>query len=97
MAKIRYKPDIAGVRKLMRGPEMQRMVKAAAEKGRAFVEAAAPRDSGEYVRSLRVDVTVGQTRARAILVADNDHATAVEVVDGERLLGRAVDVIERGP
>ena len=99
MAKVRYRPDLKGTREVMRSPAMQRMVGAAAEKGKAFVEANAPRDSGAYVRSLRVDVEVGRTRAHAVLVADIGYATAVELVNhgGERLLGRAVDVIERGP
>lgn len=98
MGKVRYRPDLKGTREVMRSPAMQRMVKAAAEKGKTFVEAIAPRDSGAYVRSLRVEVTVGKTRARAILVADVDHAIAVELFNhgGERPLGQAIDVIEKG-
>lgn len=99
MGKVSYRPDRKGVRNLMRSGEMQRMVEAAGEKGKAFVEASAPRDTGAYVRSLRVDVEVGKDRARALLVADVNHAVLVELVNngGERLLGRAVDIIEKGP
>lgn len=97
---VRYTPDIAGTGRLMKGPEMQEMVRSAAEKGKAFAESISPVETGEYKSSFRVEVTahggtgVGGDRAQANLINDSDHATDVEWVDNYHVLARTADYIQ---
>lgn len=98
---IRYKPDIAGTRKLMQSAGMEAMVKAAAQRGKTFAESISPEDTGEYRGAFRVTSTRSggprHDRAAAYLINESPHAIYVEVKDGYHVLARAADYIrERG-
>lgn len=99
---VRYKPDLAGTNDLMNGPEMQNMLRSAAEKGRIFAIGISPERTGEYARSF--DVTVKAhggphgDRAEAALVNYSPHASHVEWQDNYHVLARTADFIEQaGP
>jgi hypothetical protein len=93
--------SIAGTNELMNGAEMVAVLRAAAEDGALYAAGIAPRDTGEYAESFRVESSTKagpkHDRAEARLVNDSDHARQVEFVNngGERVLGRTVDHIER--
>lgn len=95
MATIRYKPDFAGTDRLMCGPEMEAVVKAVAQAGRAFAESISPHHTGEYAASFHVSSTrrggPRHDRAAAYLTNDSPHAVLVEVVDGYHVMARAAD------
>ena len=98
---IRYEPDIAGVGRVMRGPEMQAMLAARARRGQAYAQGISPVDTGDYAASFHVEVSARGTgrwadRAEARLVNRSEHATLVEWANGARVLGRTVDHIEKG-
>jgi len=98
---VRYEPDYAGLGRVMRSREMRAMLEIRTLRGKAFAESIAPRDTGDYARSFRVESSArGEgrwaDRAEARLINFSDHATLVEWVNGDRVLGRTVDVIERG-
>lgn len=99
---VTYKPDIGGVRRLLRSPEMQRMCVSAATKGMAYAESISPVRTGEYRRGFRVVplavAGLHSDRTGAKLVNYASDAAAVEWRLKFRVLGRTVDVIERtGP
>jgi hypothetical protein len=61
----------------------------------------APPYGAGYIASFRVEPNLivneaGSRRAAARLVNTSDHATLVEYKNGDRILGRTVDMIERG-
>lgn len=99
---VRYKPDYAGTNKLMNGPEMQVMLRSAAEKGRIFAIGISPERTGEYLRSFEIETKahggVHGDRAEATLTNTSPHAGHVEWQDGYHVLARTADFIERtGP
>lgn len=99
---VTYKPAIGGVRRMLRGPEMQRMCVSAATKGQGYAEQISPVETGDYRGKFRVVplAVAGQhsDRTGAKLVNYSDHAAAVEWRLKFRVLGRTVDYIERtGP
>jgi len=98
---VRCEPDIAGLGRVMRGPEMQAMLAAHARRGQAYAQGVSPVDSGDYVSAFHVEASARGTgrwsdRAEARLVNTSQHASLVEWANGARVLGRTVDHIERG-
>lgn len=99
---VKYKPDIQGLGKVMRGKPMEGEMKHKAQVGRQYAEAIAQgfRRTGEYANSFRVSSTSAggphHDRAAGYLYNDSDHALLVEVVDDHRVLGTVVDIIEHG-
>lgn len=103
-SRIRYSPNIAGVNRIMNGPEMVALLRKRAEAGMAFAESIAPRRTGAYSASFQVDTSThagpNHDRAEARLVNTSDHAVYVEHggqgTPAYKVLARTVDVIERG-
>lgn len=100
---IRYSKDIKGTGKLMRGKEMEAVLRREAQKGKQYAEAIAAgfTRTGDYASSFRVTSAkqgAGRwaDRAAAYLYNDSDHAFLVEYVDDHRVLGTVVDIIENG-
>ena len=98
---VRYEPNIEGLGKIMTGRGVEAMLGARAQAGKQFAEGMAPRRTGDYAASFSVSTSsrgAGRwsDRATAYLYNDSDHAVAVEFQNDERVLGRSVDVIERG-
>jgi hypothetical protein len=98
MADMTYVAFPSGIRDLMRSEPMRRAMEQAAQRGKAYAESIAPRDSGEYATSFVVTSGIGKSRAFAVLANTAPHAVVVELVNGggQRVLGRTVDVIEKG-
>jgi hypothetical protein len=98
--KIRYDKNLDGTNELMNSPEMLAVLRAAAEDGAQYAASIAPRETGEYASSFRVETSTKsgpkRDRGEARLVNDSDHARQVEFVNqgGHRVLGRTVDHIE---
>lgn len=94
---IRYKEDIAGTNRLMRGPEMQAVLRAVAEKGADFARSISPERTGDYKASFHVEVRADggprHNRAEARIVNDSPHATEVEWRDGYHVLARTADTL----
>ena len=97
MPEIEYRADPAGMRALGQSRGMQDAMVRAAETGRAWVEANAPRVSGAYAGSATVEpvtVTAGwrrEPRAGARLEVQAPHASSVE--RSHQVLRRAIDVV----
>ena len=98
MAGIRYVRDMGGLRKLMTSQEMKDFLVRRAEAGAEYARGIAPRESGTYAGSIKVtSVRRGgprRNRAEARVTATVPYGNDVEV--RHRVLGRAVDVVERG-
>lgn len=95
MGSIRYKPDLAGTRELMRSEGVRGFLRQAAEAAIPFAVAISPERTGEYRASFRV--TAGATAARAFARLENTsgHAARVEWEDGYHVLARAAGMIGR--
>lgn len=107
-----FKPNDAGLRAILNGPEVRRALAEVADKGKEFAESISQdfRDSGEYAASFDVsDVTVdfnGAPRAAGRLTNTSGHAAAVEVgyrgrsheesSSAHRVLGRTLENGGRG-
>lgn len=96
LTRVRYVPDRKGVGQLARSAVMGKVVRNAAERGARYAQSIAPVDTGQYRASFRVDTDVSGARMTATLANMAPYAVIVEVHHGKRVLGRAVDVIERG-
>lgn len=103
-AGYRFELNKLGVSEVANGQDIRREMRRRADNAASWVRANAPRDSGDFADSLRVeDVARGgpkRDRAEVRLVADSDHAVYVEYGaygrDGEHLLTRAADFVRRG-
>lgn len=104
---VRYKPDYAGTRRLMNGPEMQEMLRGVAEEVMARAVSAAPVyegrprrgvTPGEYKAAFHVEVRadggIHKDRAEALVVNDSGHAVLVEDWDEFHTLRDAVAELE---
>jgi hypothetical protein len=95
---VDYRPDRLGTATLLRSREMAALVTEAAEEAKRHAEQIAPRDTGHYAASFRVETThrggPHHDRAEARLINDAGYAWAVEFVNGDRVLGRAAEFIE---
>ena len=110
MAGRGFVPDRRFIDRLARTPEIAAVAVSAAERGREWAQANAPRDSGTYARAFEVEpmaVSVsGKRRAGAALIntasrtqggRDYPYAWAVEWGQaGKHILQRAIDAIEKG-
>lgn len=97
---IRYKPNHRGVAALLVSPEMMSLATRGAEEGMQYAISISPHATGEYAGSFRVESgkvvkAGGNQRACAELHNDSDHALEVEFTNGDRVLGRTVDFIEK--
>jgi hypothetical protein len=94
---MRYKPDYAGLGRLMNGPEMQAMLRRVAERGVPFAVSVSPERTGEYKASFRVEVRshggVHGDRAEAKIVNSSPHAARVEWQDGFHVLNRTAQAL----
>jgi hypothetical protein len=98
-----YKPDHKGIAQLLVAPSMMKVVALYAEAGMPYAVSISPDADpyGEgYVSSFEVEAgltvkTGGNRRAAARLVNTTDHAAHVEWTNGDRVLGRTVDYIEK--
>lgn len=94
---VRYTASYSGLGELMRGEEMQAVVREVAEKGMAFAQSVSPVRTGEYLDSFEVTVTgdggPGNDRAEAQIINTSDHAVEVEWRDGHKVLTRTLGVL----
>lgn len=90
---FRYKKSYSGIGELMNGPEMQEVLRQAAEKGKAYAESIAPVGDprtdphpGEYKASFEVNVQshggLHGDRAAAQVVNTSEYAAALEWGNG---------------
>lgn len=107
---VKYVPNPAFVPAMSRSPQLSVAMSQAAQRGLRWAQAHAPRDTGTYAQSFRVEpavVTVhGKPANGARLVNDATrtrgsapygYAFAVEYGRGAKhVLQRAVDAIEKG-
>lgn len=89
---MRFVPNRGFIPAFTRSPEMRSVLEDRAAAGERFAVSISPVRTGEYRSSFRIEVVGGQVR----LVNTSDHAVYVETTNGDRVLGRATDVIERG-
>lgn len=94
-----YRGDRKGMRALGKSAEMGRTMEQAAEAGKRWAEAAAPRgDTGEYARSFQIRPTTAragrehEVRAAAALENTSPHGRHVE--RARSILARSVNIIE---
>lgn len=97
--RVDYRPNRPGTGELLRTAEMEAVLAAAAERGKAYAEQISPRDTGRYASSFRVETTrrggPNSDRAEARIVNTAEHAGAVEYVNSNgRVLGRTAEHIE---
>ncbi|TDD97642.1 hypothetical protein [Actinomadura rubrisoli] len=100
-AKIRYEMNFAGLGKIMRGKQMEAMLRGEAQKGKQYAELIAPVETGDYKSRFRVSSAprgAGRwaDRAAGYLHNDSDHALHVEYTDDYRTLGVVASIIETG-
>lgn len=96
---LKYVGSYSGMGALMRGEEMQAVMREVAGKGQEFAESISPEHTGEYRSSFEVTVT-GEGgvippggRAEAQLMNTSDHAVNVEWQDGFHVLGKTLDYL----
>lgn len=94
---VRYTASYTGLGELMRGEEMQAVMREVAEKGMEFAQSIAPVHTGEYLDSFEVTVTgeggPAGDRAEAQIVNTSDHAVEVEWQDGHKVLTRTLGAL----
>lgn len=96
---LRYTASYSGLRELMRGQEMQQVMREVAEKGMEYAISISPEHTGEYRSSFEVTVSADGgvippgARAEAQLVNTSDHAVNVEWQDGHHILTRTLDYL----
>lgn len=98
---VRYQMNFPGLGKIMKGKEMEAMLRNKAQEGKQYAEVIAPVETGDYKSRFRVSsATRGagrwSDRAAGYLHNDSDHALAVEFQDDYRTLGSVADIIENG-
>lgn len=96
MARAKFRASYKGIGQILRSQQMQQAMQTRAEQVQRRAEALAPRDTGSYAASFRVETSVreGKTRrAVAKVINDAPHATFVEWgtsrTPRHRVLGRA--------
>lgn len=96
MARARFRANYKGIGQILTSPQMQREMKARAEKVKARAEALSPEDTGRYVTSFKVETLIRKaktSRAVAKVVNDSPHAAYVEWGTSKtprfRVMGRA--------
>src|SRR5690606_25966559 len=76
-ARARYRPDIRGFGRVLASKQMQEEMRQRAERVARRARALAPVDTGEYVRSFRVEGGVrAGPRPRAVALVSNDDVAA---------------------
>ncbi len=92
MAGTRFVVNQPGFRSMANGPEMVQLTDAVADATKAAAESIAPRETGRYADSFRVEknkrITIaGYERASAEVHNDAPYAVAVEYGSGGRRVG----------
>jgi hypothetical protein len=92
----KFRGDYKGIGKILRSTQMQREMETRAERVKSKAEALAPRDSGQYSASFRVETGVREGRKpRAVSKVINDARNAPYVEWGtsktprHRTMGKA--------
>lgn len=98
--RARYRPDIKGFGRVLASKKMQEEMRDRAEQVRRRCEALAPRDTGAYMDSFRVEAGVGpgaKPRAVAMVINDDEAAPYVEWGTSRtpryRVMGRAAGAV----
>ncbi len=81
MARARFRASYKGIGEILRSPQMQREMKARAERVMERAVALAPEDTRAYVTSFRVETGIRKgrtTRAVAKVINDDEAAPYVE-------------------
>ncbi len=96
MARVRFRANYKGIGLILKSPQMQREMTARAEKIKARAESLAPRDTGSYASSFKVETYIREgktTRAVAKVINSSNHAAYVEWGTSRtpryRVMGRA--------
>lgn len=91
-----FRLNSSGIGAMAVGPEVTAMLIEVADKGKAFAEGIAPRDTGEYASSFDVTVSVAKVgryrRSVAKLQNNANHAAALEF-GNKRTRGRRARVL----
>jgi hypothetical protein len=87
--RVRYQPNRREMRRLMQSDDIARLCRQAAENAKSYAEGIAPRESGEYARSFKVETRIVGDRQTAVLFNTAPYATVLEIK--HRILGRAAD------
>lgn len=102
-----FTPNPAGIAAMSRSEWMQERMRRRAEVGRRYAIAIAPRRTGNYAASFKVDSGVRNGRAYGLLYNDvrnwqtgYPYSLALEFgtryMRAQRILGRTLDVMARG-
>ena len=96
MARAKFRASYKGIGEILRSQQMQREMADRADRVKSTAEALAPRETGDYAASFRVETEIreGKTRrAVAKVINDSPHATYVEWgtsrTPRHRVMGRA--------
>lgn len=89
MARVRFVPDSAGFRELLKSPEMAAHLKTRADAVASAARSTAPRDTGAYADSIDVRIVEHPTRVVAQVFADDWKSQIIEANTGN--LARALD------
>lgn len=103
MARVDFQPNYRELGRILRSTGMRQEMERAAEFGLQYARSISPRITGHYVASFHITSGVGTVitrdgisrRAEALLYNDADYAVDVEWRNGDRILGRTVNVIEK--
>lgn len=95
-SRARFRANYKGIGKMLTSPQMQQAMRTRAEQVQRRAESLAPRETGEYGASFRVEVDVregAKPRARARVINDSPAAPYVEWGTSRtpryRVMGRA--------
>lgn len=104
--RAQFRPNNKGIGLILRSAKMKREMEVRARLIEAHAKEVAPRDTGEYLESFKVEsgtenspIKLGRgDRAWAVVKNTSPHAAAVEfgnkhVGDGQRILGQAADKV----
>lgn len=96
-----YSPSFKGLAELLKSPEMVAAMESIAQRGKAYAESIAPRDTGEYASRFSVASSrsggVHHDRAVAYLINDDPASLSIEYGTSDtpkhRTLGRTIDAL----
>lgn len=96
---VRYVPDRSGTAAFARSREVGAIAAAGARAGAEFMQAIAPRQTGEYAAGFEVEATTvevgGERRAGAIIRNTATHAPFVEYRNLDRVMRQGLDYVEQ--
>ncbi|MEU6033974.1 hypothetical protein ABZ801_01050 [Actinomadura sp. NPDC047616] len=92
----RYTPDPQALRNLASTSDMANALTEIAAQGARFAAGIAPRQSGRYAASFQATARPGPGGMEGVLENTAPYAEYVEWHNGDRVLGKTVDYLERG-